>query len=251
MRILLLLCFVIPALGIDVQPYIIDGGVADFRNSTHQLSLRVNGVHSCGASLISSTRAVSSAQCTAEPIGVYTVLGGTADRTVTNCETCVLRDLNLISRHPNFDNNLNTGYRYDVSVIGFAAVILNINLNTISLATPVDGDFSDSICITTGWGATIPGGDHPDMLRSTELIAMANPECELAWDDRQISGVHLCADGDGEGAICDGDQGGPLVCGEFSHLLAGVTSWGDEDCDPLYPSVFTRVSLVSNWIEEQ
>src|SRR5690606_9816378 len=46
---------------------------------------------------------------------------------------------------------------------------------------------------------------------------------------------------------CNGDSGGPLVVpvsGEYR--LAGITSWGSEDCDTY--SAYTRISAYESWI---
>lgn len=47
-----------------------------------------------------------------------------------------------------------------------------------------------------------------------------------------------------------GDSGSPLVCWKSDKwVLAGVTSWGDSDCEGDY-SVYSRVSEFLGWIED-
>jgi len=48
--------------------------------------------------------------------------------------------------------------------------------------------------------------------------------------------------------LFQGDQGGPLEC---SDTLAGVLSWGEEECSPSYPYVSSRVSYFYQWIVAQ
>ena len=57
-------------------------------------------------------------------------------------------------------------------------------------------------------------------------------------------------------SFSQGDGGSPLICmeGDF-RVAAGVYSWGvsgsaatHTDCDPTYPSVYTRISFFLNWI---
>jgi len=243
-----LLCLALPALGLGVDQRIVDGSAAIIGNNPHSLSLRAEGAHICGASLISTTRAVTAAQCAGQPIGVYSLLGGTADRTVTNCATCELRDLNLIVRHPFFFDDPTTGYQNDVAVLGFETLQLNENLDTIRLADPDSGDFAGASCVATGWGSSTAGGAFDDDLQRAELTAQTNTACEGSWGEGQIAVVHLCAYGAGTDAICIGDQGGPLECG---GELAGISSWHDVDCSASYPSVFTRTSTVYTWIIDQ
>nr|AAQ15052.1 lumbrokinase-P2(2) [Lumbricus rubellus] len=246
MRILLLLCLALPAFGSGVNQHVVGGSDTTIGQYPHQLSLRVTGSHSCGASLIGTTRAVTAAHCTGSAIGVYTILGGTTDRTVTNCATCVLRDLNFLNRHPQYDENGN-GYPNDVAVIGFAAVATNTNLQTISLATPSDGSFAGDTGVITGWGKTASIGGIPDILQMATMNVITNADCAGTWGALSINDGHICVSAVGRSA-CSGDSGGPLECG---NTLAGATSWGQASCDPSYPSVYTRISYFYSWIIAQ
>jgi secreted trypsin-like serine protease len=248
MKFLLLLCLALPALGKGVDQRIIGGSGATIGNNPHQLSLRVNGVHTCGASLISSTRAVTAGQCAGQPIGVYSLLGGTADRTVTNCATCVLTDLTSIALHPSYSEDPNIGYRNDIAVLGFDPVAFNSNLNSITLATDDGGDLTGSECVATGWGLSEIDGDFEEILQQGDFTFLSNTDCEGTWGQGQIGNGHLCGYGAGQTATCNGDEGGPLVCGDE---LAGVASWHDEDCSVSWRSVFTRIPEYYDWINEQ
>jgi elastase-2 len=246
MRILLFLCLALPAFGGHVQQHIVGGIGALISGYPYQLSLRENGLHTCGASLISTTRAVTSAQCAGSPIGVYSVLGGTADRTDTNCATCVLRNLNFISIHPFYQPN--GGFFNDAAVIGFTDVTFNDNFNSIILATNEGGDFAGASCTITGWGATSSGGGIEDTLSRADVTVMTNTDCEGTHGQGLIGAPHICAFGGG-GSACTGDRGGPLVCG--GDTLAGIISWWEDTCSPSYPTVSARVSVLYTWIISQ
>ncbi|CAH2296342.1 granzyme A-like [Pelobates cultripes] len=43
---------------------------------------------------------------------------------------------------------------------------------------------------------------------------------------------------------CQGDSGGPLIC---KNKLQGILSFGDKNCNPKIPGVFTR--LTSKYVE--
>jgi hypothetical protein len=53
-------------------------------------------------------------------------------------------------------------------------------------------------------------------------------------------------------SACHGDSGGPALGrrADGSPLLVGITSLGDEHCDPRSPGVFTRVDQVAAWVDE-
>ena len=60
--------------------------------------------------------------------------------------------------------------------------------------------------------------------------------------------LQLCAGGTGTDT-CGGDSGGPLFCNDNGvWVLQGITSYGDAQCHPLVPAVYTRVNSFVGWI---
>jgi secreted trypsin-like serine protease len=248
MQLLFLLCLAFPAAwGRQISSFVVGGYDTTIGQWPHQLSLRVTGSHSCGASLISSTRAVCAAHCAGSALAAYSILGGSTDRTVTNCATCELWNPSAFDRHPDFVNNGNLGFPNDVSVLSFSAVQTNANLQPISVATAAAGDFAGDRCTITGWGKTSAVSGLPAILQAADMTVMTNTACALQWSSTQINNGHICVTAPSSGA-CNGDSGGPLVCG---NLLAGATSWGVSSCSPSYPSVYTRLSYFYSWIMAQ
>jgi secreted trypsin-like serine protease len=247
MQLLILLCLVLPAMGRQISSFVVGGSDTTIGQWPHQLSLRVTGSHSCGASLISSTRAVCAAHCAGSALAAYSLLGGTTDRTVTNCLTCELWNPTAFDRHPDFVNNGNQGFPNDVSVLSFNAISTNANLQPITVAPASAGDFAGDRCTITGWGKTSAISGLPAILQRADMTVMTNAACTLQWSAQQINDGHICVTSASSSA-CNGDSGGPLVCG---GLLAGATSWGVSNCSPSYPSVYTRLSYFYAWIMAQ
>jgi len=132
MRFFVLLALVLSVSCDDINSNVVGGSNANIANYRHQLSMRVSNSHSCGASLISGTKAVCAAHCGGGAIGTYSVLAGTSDRTVTNCATCALRSLTSFPRHGSFVNNGNQGYPNDVATLHFSNIPTNANAAPVS-----------------------------------------------------------------------------------------------------------------------
>lgn len=230
---------------------VIGGGNANIANYPYQVSLR-NGQgtaasHSCGATLISNTQALTAAHCGGGPIASYSILAGTTDRTTLTCATCALRPLREFNRHEDFSNSPAQGYPNDVAIAVFYSIATNTNIKFATLATEEDGDFHGAQCVITGWGRQSPGGPMATSLQEGSLAVLSNEECASQWGVDRIKEYSLCAR-DAVRAPCGGDNGGPLEC---NGVVAGIFSWSEANCSPAFASVFIRVSAYRDWIETQ
>jgi len=229
-----------PQLGQNV----IGGSNANIANHRHQLSLRVSNSHSCGASLISGTKAVTAAHCGGGAIASYSVLAGNSDRTVTNCATCALRSLTSFPRHPSYTSA--GGYPNDIAVIHFANIPTNGNTGYIGMPANNNNNYAGSSGVITGWGRTNIGtsGALPVTLQQGTMTVMTQAACAGVWGNSINANFHICVTSTTVSS-CNGDSGGPLV---VSNLLVGATSWGNATCNPNQPSIYTRISFYLAWI---
>jgi len=245
MRVLLLLCLALPAFCDEIGSSVVGGSNSNIANHPHQMSLRVSGSHSCGASLVGGTKGVTAAHCGGGALSSYSTLTGTTDRTVTNCATCAVRSLTSFIRHGSFVNNGNQGYPNDIAVLHFSSIPTNGNTGFIALAASGSGDFSGQSCVITGWGRTCGTCAIPATLQQGSMTVLTNANCAGQWSAAQINSGHICVQASSVSA-CSGDSGGPLRCG---NTLAGATSWGQAQCNPSFPSVYSRISFFRGWID--
>jgi secreted trypsin-like serine protease len=245
MRVILLLCLAVPVFCDNVDKFVVGGSNANIANYPWQISLRVNNGHSCGASLISGVKGVTAAHCGGGALGTYSTLTGTTDRTVTNCGTCALRSLTSFVRHGSFVNNGNQGYPNDIATLRFANVPTNANTNYVTMAAANAGNYAGNSCIITGWGRTSSTSALPTTLQQGTMTVLTNAACASSWSSAQINNGHICVSANSVSA-CSGDSGGPLVC---SNTLVGATSWGQAQCNPSFPSVYSRISFFRTWID--
>jgi trypsin len=130
---------------------------------------------------------------------------------------------------------------------------------------PVLGD----ILTVMGWGEQETG--FPDSVpEETQVKTRSNLWCNAAYqglemvskifgysDNITITEKVICAEGGDTNDSCGGDSGGPLIIkGEnaSADILVGIVSWGygcAEDVSVILPGVYSRVSTVHLWIEEQ
>lgn len=51
---------------------------------------------------------------------------------------------------------------------------------------------------------------------------------------------------------CNGDSGGPAIIHyQGTPMQIGITSWGNETCDPSQPSFYTNLPEYIEWIEKE
>jgi len=244
MRVILLLCCAVSAVFSEsVDKFVVGGSNANIANYNWQVSLRVSNSHSCGASLISGTKAVCAAHCGGGAIGTYSTLTGSSDRTVTTCATCAVRSLTQFNRHAGYTSG--GGYPNDIATLYFANIPTNANTGFATMAAANAGDYSGQTGTITGWGRTNIGtsGTLPTILQQGTMTVMTNAACTGVWGN-SINAGHICVTSPTVSS-CNGDSGGPLTIG---RTLIGATSWGNANCNPNQPSIYSRVSYFNGWI---
>ncbi|XP_049645811.1 transmembrane protease serine 11B-like protein [Suncus etruscus] len=212
-----------------------------------QASLKKNGKHYCGASLISERYLVTAAHCfkmTKNPKN-YTVSFGTRVS-----PPYMLHYVQEIIIHENYFYGK---HRNDIAIIKLTEkVSFKNDVHRVCLpeATqifpPGDG------VVVTGWGALSYNGEYPVLLQKAPLGIIATNICNAkeAYNGL-VEDEMLCA-GYLEGNIdaCQGDSGGPLVHPNNRNIwyLAGIVSWGLECGKPNKPGVYMRVTSYRSWI---
>lgn len=83
-------------------------------------------------------------------------------------------------------------------------------------------------------------------LKFTTEPVITNQHCNSIYRGR-VTNAMLCAGvPGGNGKVCEGDNGGPLV---VNGVQIGIVSWGEGCGRPNRPSVYARVAAFSNWIQ--
>jgi len=246
----LLVCLILPALAL-ANRRVVGGSDAADAAWPWQLSHRNGGSHSCGASLIRPSWALSAAHCVGGAVALYQIIAGTNDRLCPG-GACEQRGVTSVTRHEDFQNIGLLGFPNDISVINFDSPIAENggSIQYASLATT--NDQIGRLCYISGWGRTTGGGALPVNLQEAMIDLLSTQECSDMWGSTPVTDNQVCIFDRATQArgACNGDSGGPLVCqlpgGGWE--LVGATSWGRTGCATDYPSVYTRASAYNAWI---
>ncbi|XP_011062186.1 PREDICTED: chymotrypsin-1-like [Acromyrmex echinatior] len=229
---------------------IVGGQTATPGEFPHQVSLKYNGNHVCGGSIIASNKILTAAHCvtfTKPPYKDFKVATGSIS--ITGGE---LHNVEKIIVHPQYSDRYEDAWKNDIAVIKFNHLFYSFQLASpiqynqfqkpISLAK--SKPFLGQICTLSGWGRLHTNGPLPSILQKMVQIVISQSQCQKELADMPLTASHLCMlNRSGIGAclkrlsVFQGDSGGPLIC---DGVQVGVTSWV-APCAKGYPDVYTDV----------
>ncbi|KFB43608.1 AGAP001251-PA-like protein [Anopheles sinensis] len=215
-------------------PFIYGGESASIESHPYQLSLRLEGTHICGASVIAAQWALTAAHCLDQeiyPIGI-TLRGGTPHRLAGG----YIFHADQYFLHPKFDDKT---LDYDVAVVHVKESFLIDPIQAVFLADTNTIYPIPSAATVTGWGLS-EDGSSPVILQSLQVYIQPSALCMSAWIDQRTDRM-LCASGGAIGKeVCNGDSGGPLV---LNGVQIGIVSWGSPTtCAINEPAMYTSLT---------
>ncbi|XP_064612183.1 uncharacterized protein LOC135476179 isoform X2 [Liolophura sinensis] len=239
----------------EVNYYIFGGTLARAGEVPWQVSVRRDGQHICGGTVLSVDWIMTAAHCVdmiqLSPFRI-TVLVGSSFISGGSKFSQILQASELLI-HPT--------YRYaksgDVALIRLLKPIIFSDF-VLPICLPVQSNATSwKNCYIAGWGATERTSDGEYKMPSAELLkadvkVWPRGDCDAAYPGR-ISPHMFCA-GHRHGKMdsCKGDSGGALICrGESDTWQAeGVISWGGQCGQPGQPGVYTKLRHYVTWIRD-
>ena len=220
----------------------------------------VTGGTACSGTVVSPMLVLTAAHCaedissgTVTPAADFRVVTGALDWT-ENASGQVL-DVAQVDIDPTFDA---TTLDDDAALLVLAAPT---RAPAIALAGPSQSSLlsAGTSAQLAGWGYTYLGETTPPTaLYQASTVVQASGYCTT---QETLDGVlfdpaeNVCAVDDPgfDVAACHGDSGGPLVASaaDGTSVEIAITSHGDPNCNPSYPSVFTRADAVYGWVEQE
>ncbi|XP_049321913.1 kallikrein-7-like [Astyanax mexicanus] len=235
-----LLAAALSILAYDVTFGIINGKKADENDLKFVVSVQNASKHKCGGLLIDRKFVLTAAHCFG-------------------------RDMSVVIGTHNIDNTC--GHRYKVKHSHMCPLYMKpkhgCDLMILELDEKVDRRYyektqiawqflevpENSRCRVAGWGETETNKNPVSNLMVTDVSIVNSATCKKSWGKMGTKlppGV-ICAGGSEKSGVCEGDSGGPLLCGD---VVVGIVSFNfDKNCHyPNAPNVYTNISFYRHWI---
>jgi len=197
----------------------------------------------CAGSLVADTWVVTSGTCCdgvsasklSVKVGSYHLFEADPDQEIIQVKRAVL--------HPEYDI---VTISNDICLLELeSSVTLGPNVGLLSLPDEEEEYEDGLMCTFIGWGTVSAGGLAP-VVQKADLPIVSDETCRWYYGLSEIADSMLCAGfQDGHAGPCQGDTGGPLMCGK---QLSGINSWGYGCALPEVYNVFTQTSHFVDWI---
>ncbi|XP_058522638.1 transmembrane protease serine 11G-like [Ochotona princeps] len=229
---------------------IADGEIAKKADWPWQASLQMDGVHFCGASLISEEWLITAAHCfdTYKNPKLWMASFGT-----TLSPPLMRRNVQSIIVHENYAAHK---HEDDIAVVKLSTPVLySEEVHRVCLPDAAFEVLPKNKVFVTGWGALKANGPFPNALRQVEIEIISNDVCnQVKVYGGAVSSGMICAGFlTGRLDACEGDSGGPLVIARNRNIwyLIGIVSWGIDCGKKNKPGLYTKVTHYRDWIKSK
>ncbi|XP_075157380.1 spheroide [Haematobia irritans] len=204
-------------------------------------SVRLDGGHVCGATIIGSKSLLTAAHCVqqkGETVSVDRISARVGSTNQFSGGSLVyISDIHI---HPDF-----SGFKNDLAVLTLKTDLTwTDRVKSIAIATTsADEPGVGSPVIVAGWGDQLES-ESAFKLHAISFIVDSEESCLDAYSDADNSNIcmaHALKEGS-----CYGDAGNGAV---YNNKLIGVSNFIIGACGSRYPDVFANVAHFATWIQ--
>ncbi|KAI9291963.1 trypsin-like serine protease [Neoconidiobolus thromboides FSU 785] len=212
------------------------------------VSLQNKGVHSCGGSLLNGNTVISAAHCIGGDDSDWTAAVHRHDLSkAASVENGKVYKVIKRIPHPLYNSQ---------TVSNDAAIwkLDNPDHSPTGLLLD-DGKYSNkdnTLLKVIGWGTTSSGGTVSNILLEVKVPVFNANNCKkTAYNGMNITSQFCAGYPEGGKDSCQDDSGGPIFIEENgSPLLVGIVSWGEGCALKGKPGVYTRTSVIRDFIKQ-
>lgn len=234
-----------------IEPRIIGGEKTDIAKHPYLCSVRFRQTqsgpyyHMCAGSIYSERVIITGAQCLMNQVQDDHVMVVVGANTRNGTDGMPYPAAKLIA-HPNY-SYLTVDYDIGIIILDVPLTFNRLDARPITIlpTRPAVGRLGT----LPGWGYREEFGWSGYYLEDVQVPIVSTADCENAYEVGDITPRMICAgyihSGGKDG--CQGDTSGPLV---FDGQLIGLLSWGLGCGRPGFPSVYTYVPALQQWIDD-
>lgn len=252
---LLIICILAAVVSLNAaappQARIIGGREVDILKHPYLVSIRYRSekdgpyIHKCAGVIYNERVVVTAAQCVVDIKHDEKVMVVAGANSRTGVDGLAYPALKWVS-HPQY-SSWTVDYDIGLLIIDDVFDLKNLKMKAIPIkeTRPVDG----KMATIAGWGYREEFGPSSSHLEEVQVPIVNSSDCTKSYGVGEITDRMICAGylkAGGKDA-CQGDTGGPLV---LDNQLVGLVSWGRGCARPGYPSVYTYVTALKQWIDE-
>ncbi|XP_017771957.1 PREDICTED: trypsin-7-like [Nicrophorus vespilloides] len=228
--------------GMYSKTRIIGGFQAVIDNYGYTVSLQFDDEHICGGAIVTPTMVTSGAHCIRYPKETYSVRVGSTYKDSGGR----LYNTSKIIIHPEY--NRRTADK-DICLLFFKeSLLFDWTVRMIALPDEDSKVRIGTTAVVTGWGSTKLNDPYSvsPTLKGVYVDVVSFAKCKALYPPNSITNSMICAGSRKPEDACSGDSGGPMVA---NGLLIGLVSWAFSCADVNYPGIYTSVSSVVDFIE--